>query len=70
MRNRNLNRFMKGGYKRARTAHESRIRNEVEREFAAEIKKASWWRRFLIRRRMKREIEERLYRVAPPNALY
>jgi len=62
--------FIEGGYEIARTAYEAKIRGEVEQEFAAEIQKSTWWRRFFIWGQMKREIEQRLCRVAPPNALY
>ena len=64
------NRFFRDGYERAREANEPIIRKAVEREFAAESMSASWWGRIIIRRRIEREIKQRLERVAPKGGNY
>lgn len=58
------------GYKRARDASEPIVRGEVEREFASLLENASAADRKRIRHEMEREIERRLCRLAPPDALY
>jgi hypothetical protein len=58
------------GWHRARSANASAIRAEVEREYAERLQSAGCFRRCLLRWEMRREIERRLERVAPPWGLY
>ena len=67
---RKKSRFVADGYNRARRANVPAIRAEVEQELAAELQTASVWQRFVIRRRMTQEIQRRLDKAAPPDALY
>jgi hypothetical protein len=55
---------------RARRANEPAIRALVEQEFAPRLAAAPLWRRWLLRRALKREVRRRLARVAPANGLY
>ncbi|MBI3463047.1 MAG: hypothetical protein HY000_08320 [Planctomycetes bacterium] len=48
----------------------ARIRTEVENEFALHFPNASVWIRWRLRREINREIERRLAKLAPPDALY
>jgi len=63
-------RFLADGRRRARAAQEVTVRKEVEQEFAEPLRQASFFGRLLIRRRIRREMERRLGRLAPPDALY
>lgn len=65
-----VNGFVADGYERARAANEPFVRAEVEKEFADELRNASAVQLWSIRWRMQREIERRLERLAPPDALY
>jgi hypothetical protein len=62
--------FVADGCHRARSANVSAIRAEVEREYAERLQSAGFFRRWLLCREMRREIERRLDRVAPPWGLY
>ena len=64
------NRFIAGGYDEARRANKPSVREEVEREFAAKLGAASTADRKRIAAEIDREIEKRLKRIAPPDALY
>ena len=66
-------RFLADGYQRGRAACETSrvaIRREVEQEFADRLRQAGFFGRLLIRRRIRREVERRLNKLAPPDALY
>ncbi len=63
-------RFVADGYDRAREASEPIVRAEVEREFAAELQSAAESIRVQVRSRMEREVQRRLDRIAPRDALY
>ena len=58
------------GQARAYKANIARVRAEVEREFSDSLAKAGYWRRFLLRLRMTREVRRRMDKVAPPWGLY
>ncbi len=62
--------FIADGYERAREASFDRIRVQVEAEYAERLRAANWARRLLLKAEMRREIERRLDRIAPPDALY
>ena len=62
--------FVEDGHDRARTAIEAKIRAEVQREYANQVNKASFWERQRRRREMDREVERRIDLVAPPDAVY
>jgi hypothetical protein len=62
--------FVADGYLRAREANEPRIRLQVGEEFATQLSNAPFWRWFLLRRQIEREITRRMDTVAPPDALY
>jgi hypothetical protein len=70
MRSKLSGRFVEDGYERARIAAIDSIRAEVEREYAERLSGASWLKRWCLRLEMRREIERRLDRVAPPWGLY
>jgi hypothetical protein len=63
-------RIVQNGCRRARSAHVSTIRSEVQQEFAERLKSAWLFKQLLLRLAMWREIERRLDRVAPPWGLY
>ncbi|MEZ6138510.1 MAG: hypothetical protein R3C53_26810 [Pirellulaceae bacterium] len=62
--------FVADGFQRARVATESQIRKDIEREYASRIATASIIQRWRLKREMKKQIAERVARVAPPDALY
>lgn len=62
--------FVPDGYERARAAAVGSIRRQVEAEYAERLRYAGWLRRLLLRLEINREIERRLDRIAPPDALY
>ena len=63
-------RFVADGYYRAYAANEPIVRQEVEVEYAEQLKAASFWQRFSLRREMATEIRRRLNEKAPRSALY
>ena len=69
-RSRAANRFVSDGDRRARDGCEAMARAEVEQEFADELRQASFFGRIRIRRRIEREIDQRIRNLAPPDALY
>jgi hypothetical protein len=64
------NHFVEYGYQLARAALEPGIRAAVAAEFAERLAVASLSERWRLRREMAREIERRLRKMAPPDALY
>jgi hypothetical protein len=62
--------FVADGDKRAWTANYDAIREQVEREYEQRLAVAGLFRRWQLRWKMRREIERRLDRVAPPWGLY
>jgi hypothetical protein len=58
------------GCERARSAELPSIRAEVEREYAERLKTAGLFKRLLLRREIRREVEKRLGRIAPRSGLY
>lgn len=62
--------FVFDGCERAREASIGRIRTQVEAEYAERLRVANRARRLLLKAEMRREIERRLDRIAPPDALY
>ena len=58
------------GQERAHRAAEPKVREEVEREYAQRLAAAGWLRRLVLKRQMESEIEERLEKIAPHDALY
>jgi hypothetical protein len=62
--------FVLDGRERAREASFDGIRAQVEAEYAERLQAANWARRLLLKAEMRREIERRLDRIAPPDALY
>jgi hypothetical protein len=66
----NIDRFVCNGHERARAAIEPQIRAAVSEEFADRWQAASLWQHFWLRREIEREVNRRLEKVAPSNALY
>lgn len=62
--------FVFDGHERARAASIDKIRAQVEAEYSGRLQAANWARRLLLKAEMRREIERRLDRIAPPDALY
>ncbi len=62
--------FVVDGYSRAWNAMEPEIRFQVEREFHAELQSASFFKRLLVRHKMRHEVARRIHETAPPDALY
>lgn len=62
--------FVSDGRERARAACIGKIRAQVEAEYADRLRAANWAQRLLLKALMQREIERRLDRIAPPDALY
>lgn len=62
--------FVADGRKRLRETMYDEVRIEVEREFGEQLTSAGWFRRLFVRIEMRREIDRRLDRIAPPDALY
>ena len=58
------------GQQRALAANKERVRMEVLAQFAGELKSAGWFRRLVIKRFIRKEITQRLKRVAPTAANY
>jgi hypothetical protein len=69
-KSRSPNCFVADGCERAYRAVEKAVRASVEKEFAAERQAAPPAERLQIERRMREEIERRIDRLAPPDALY
>jgi len=61
-----MDKFVEDGPERAGAA----IRAEVIAEFAEQLSTASFWQRLRIWRAIDAEVERRLERQAPPDALY
>ena len=53
-----------------RAHHLQSVREEVLREYAPALEAANWFSRFLLHRRMRREIERRLKELASDEAVY
>jgi hypothetical protein len=64
------NRFVNDGCCRAQSAAEPKIREQVNAEFAEQLKSANGWERFWLKRAIDREVNRRLEKVAPSHALY
>jgi hypothetical protein len=62
--------FVHDGYDRARDANIDAIRVAVKAEYRDRLDAAGWFERLLLRREMRREVEARLARKAPPDGLY
>jgi len=58
--------FIPDGYCEAEMA----IQAEVAAKYADELKEAGFWERRRIRQKIKEEVNERIAREAPPDALY
>jgi hypothetical protein len=70
MGQRDSNQFVADGYERACEAAIDKIRAAVAIEYAERLQAAGWWERWLLRYAMRREVERRLQRIAPPWGLY
>lgn len=62
--------FVADGCERARKASIDKIRAQVEAKYSERLRAANWARRLLLKAEMRREVERRLDRIAPPDALY
>ncbi len=67
---RSQNHFVEDGCRRAALAIESQIRAEVLAEYAERLERESVWGRFLLKWQIRRDIERRIAKCAPPHALY
>jgi hypothetical protein len=70
MRRNNNDPFVHDGYDLARSANIDIIRIEVETEYRERLEAAGWFKRLLLRREMKLEVEARLERKAPRDGMY
>jgi hypothetical protein len=66
----NESRFVVDGCCRARSAAEPAIRAQVVAEFSVQLAAAGLWRRFWLWPAIECEVQRRLGKVAPPDALY
>jgi hypothetical protein len=64
------NAIVADGQGQARAAAIDKARAEVEARHAPELARAGWWRRWLLRLRIRREVEQRLERTARRDGLY
>ena len=64
------NHIVADGHERAFSAALDRIRAELLRRHAGELEQASFWRRWVLRRKIEREARRLACEVAPPDALY
>ena len=64
------NRIVNDGQKRAFGGSINQVRAEVEAKYAEEMRRAGVWKRMWIRRKVEKEIRERMRRIAPPGGLY
>ena len=48
----------------------ARIRRELEQQYADELAQAGWFRKRLIKRKITKELERRIERMAPKDGLY
>jgi hypothetical protein len=62
--------FIDRGCGLARDALAARVRYEVEAEFRERLAQASWIGRFRLRWKIRREVDARLGRLAPRDAIY
>lgn len=62
--------FVANGRRIISNGVKSNIKQEVLAEYEPELRKAGFWRRLLIKRRMREIIRKRLDEAAPPSALY
>ncbi len=58
------------GQQRAYDDSIEQVRAETEAKYAEELKTAGMWKRMQIRRKMQREINERMKQIAPKSGLY
>jgi|GEM_PF-2673921 len=64
------NGFVADGHERARQGNEPIVRAEVQRQYAAKLDAASPVERTHLNAEIEREIQTRLDKLAPPDALY
>jgi len=48
----------------------ARMKSEIERQYADELVRAVWFKRQLIKRKIAKELERRIERMAPTDGLY
>ena len=63
-------RFFPDGCSRAHLAAEPEIRHQVFAKFSEQLANATPWRRYWLLRDIEREVQSRLHKLAPPEALY
>ncbi|MHC5039747.1 MAG: hypothetical protein ACYTHM_20780 [Planctomycetota bacterium] len=63
-------RFMADGRKRAIQGNLPEVVKKIQEKYAAEMKKAGFFGKIVLRRRMKREIKAEMERIAPKGACY
>ena len=63
-------RIVEDGQERAYDGSIEQVRAKVEAKYAEELKTAGMWKRMQIRRKMGKEIRERMEKIAPPDGLY
>ncbi len=63
-------RIVADGQERAHDGSIEQVRAEVEAKYAEELRKAGFWERIFLLRRIKRDIRERMKKIAPPDGLY
>ena len=63
-------RIVADGQKRAYDGNVEQVRAEVEAKYAEELRRAGVWKRMQLRRKMEKEIRERMKKIAPSDGLY
>ena len=64
------NRIVADGRERVRRACMDKITDQVRANYAGELAKASFFRRFVIRIKIRRDIQRELRKIAPNDAHY
>ncbi len=64
------NKIVADGRERAYDGSIQQVRAEIEAQYAEELRKAGFWKRILLQRRIEREIRDRMKEIAPPDGLY
>jgi len=64
------NGFVPDGCSRGQSAAEPEIRQQVLAEFVEQLSSANVWQRIWLRRSIERDVQFRLNKLAPPEALY
>ena len=70
MADRHQSRIVASGHKRVVRGEIKRIRREVHEQYAAALAEAGFFRRLMLRIRIRKEVQARLNKIAPRDGLY